>query len=344
MEDKVAILGGGPSGLAMGSLWASHGYRVNVWVRDVDRLACICPPEGITVVGEQVTTFSPSLVSSDLAEVLEGVKIAIVCTPGAGHDFIACELQSLAADLIDDLLILLSPGRCFGALNFKARLGSARDLINIAEASTELHASRIAGGKLHVYAIKKIVAVGAESRDVAERIVRSFPASIGSHYTIQDSWLPVTLSNIGYVLHCIPALQADLGLKGRYFYTEVIDREMAERLVELDKERMITARAIGHEVPNICQWLHQTYGTPMANLYEMLNATDAYAEIPSPETVTHRYITDDVPTGLVPLEAMATSAGLAVPLTSGLIDQANSKLNRDFRSSGRGLPADWRVQ
>ena len=104
VEDKVAILGGGPSGLAMGSLWASHGYRVNVWVRDVDRLACICPPEGITVVGEQVTTFSPSLVSSDLAEVLEGVKIAIVCTPGAGHDFIACELQSLAADVIDDLL------------------------------------------------------------------------------------------------------------------------------------------------------------------------------------------------------------------------------------------------
>ena len=109
-----------PAMWAMGCLWASHGYRVNVWVRDVDRLARICPPEGITVVGEQVTTFSPSLVSSDLVEVLEGVakdlgarevrkdsricKVSVVGVGMRSHAGVASQMfETLAAEGIDDV-------------------------------------------------------------------------------------------------------------------------------------------------------------------------------------------------------------------------------------------------
>ena len=64
-----------------------------------------------------------------------------------------------------------------------------------------------------------------------------------------------------------------------------------------------------------------------------------YAAMPErargPVTVDSRYITEDVPEGLVLLETLGQALRLPTPVTSALIEIASAALGRDFRAGGR---------
>ena len=66
-----------------------------------------------------------------------------------------------------------------------------------------------------------------------------------------------------------------------------------------------------------------------------------YAGMPTrakgPTTVNSRYITEDVPQGLVMLEALGKHLNVATPVCSSLIEMANAALDTDFRKEGRSL-------
>ena len=48
-----------------------------------------------------------------------------------------------------------------------------------------------------------------------------------------------------------------------------------------------------------------------------------------------RYISEDVPQGLVMLEALGKSLDVATPIVSSLIEIASAALGRDLRAEGR---------
>ena len=64
-----------------------------------------------------------------------------------------------------------------------------------------------------------------------------------------------------------------------------------------------------------------------------------YAEMDTrakgPTQVDSRYISEDVPQGLVMLEALGKSLDVATPIVSGLIEIASAALGRDLRAEGR---------
>ena len=64
-----------------------------------------------------------------------------------------------------------------------------------------------------------------------------------------------------------------------------------------------------------------------------------YAEMPTrakgPVVVDSRYISEDVPQGLVMLEALGKALHVETPIASGLISIAGAALGRDLRAEGR---------
>jgi len=54
-----------------------------------------------------------------------------------------------------------------------------------------------------------------------------------------------------------------------------------------------------------------------------------------PERVDSRYITEDVPQGLVLLESLAQTRNIQTPVCTALIVLADAALQRDFRRDGR---------
>lgn len=65
----------------------------------------------------------------------------------------------------------------------------------------------------------------------------------------------------------------------------------------------------------------------------------AYASMPTrakaPTNVNSRYITEDIPQGLVMLESLGKSLGIKTPIATSLIEIASSALGVDMRANGR---------
>lgn len=84
-------------------------------------------------------------------------------------------------------------------------------------------------------------------------------------------------------------------------------------------------------------WLDITYGVvrdPNESFSETIGRTPTYQKNSVPQL---RYLTEDVPTGLVPFEALAKQMGVECQVISRIIDKCNTILNKDMRQCGRNL-------
>ena len=97
------------------------------------------------------------------------------------------------------------------------------------------------------------------------------------------------------------------------------------------------AKRLGVDMCSIVKWMRQTYGVKGRNLSECIQANESYARIDAPSSLRHRYLTEDVPTGLVPVEAIGKECGLPMTLTSMVIDLASKVVGEGFRKTGRRL-------
>lgn len=112
---------------------------------------------------------------------------------------------------------------------------------------------------------------------------------------------------------------------------------VAAAVEAVDRERVAVATAYGIRAVSLCQWLSDTYGVKGDSLYEMLQNNAAYANIKSIPSLQNRFLTEDTPSGLVPLEAFGQLAGVATPVMTSVINLANELLGQDFRVVGRNL-------
>ena len=84
-------------------------------------------------------------------------------------------------------------------------------------------------------------------------------------------------------------------------------------------------------------WLDITYGVERIDgetLSETIGRTPTYQKNSVPQI---RYVTEDIPTGLVPLEALAKMLGIECEVITSIIDQYNEKFKTDARAEGRNL-------
>jgi len=90
----------------------------------------------------------------------------------------------------------------------------------------------------------------------------------------------------------------------------------------------------------VTEWFHRSYHTKYVkgeSLYDVISRTEVYDDIDSPSTLHHRYILEDVPYGLVPLETLAHMMDIETSYTSLIIELACKMLRIDFRATGRNL-------
>ncbi|MBM3212647.1 hypothetical protein FJZ33_10530, partial [Candidatus Poribacteria bacterium] len=77
------------------------------------------------------------------------------------------------------------------------------------------------------------------------------------------------------------------------------------------------------------------YSAVGKNLYEALQANTAYNGIMSPDTLNHRYITEDVPMSLVPMASIGDMLGVPTPTIKAIIQLASNIHNTDYMKQGR---------
>jgi opine dehydrogenase len=153
--------------------------------------------------------------------------------------------------------------------------------------------------------------------------------------------LATSLENIGAVFHpVLTILNASWieSTEGNFqYYLEGISPSVAKVLEAVDQERLAIAEALGARTVSAREWLYLSYQSPGMDLLTAIRNTTAYRGIMAPSTTRHRYIEEDVPMSLVPLESFGQMQGVATPTISMLINLANVMHGTDYRAKGRTI-------
>jgi opine dehydrogenase len=114
---------------------------------------------------------------------------------------------------------------------------------------------------------------------------------------------------------------------------------VARLIEELDKERLAIATAFGVEVRTIHEHFHLSFHVPMGSLAAMTHELAGRPnDVNGPTTLDSRYVTEDVPFGLVPTIRLAALADVPVPLHESGVRLMSALYGRDFAAENDILP------
>jgi opine dehydrogenase len=340
---SVAVLGAGNGGLALAAHLAHQGHRVALWNRSPARVAPVAARGGVRLAMPGLAaTFAPiDVATTRMADALAGARVVLVAVPASGHADVA---RMCAPHLRDGQTVLLLPGRTGGALELRQVLHQAgcRASVLLGEANTFPFAARAIGpAEAVVYGAKsELLAAALPAARTPELLAECRP--LLPMLAAARSVLHTGLGNVGAILHpVITLLNARRIEAGEAFdfYAEGVTPRVAAVLAAADAERMRVARAYGVPACSLRAWVAAAYGHHADTLQAAVGGNPAYVGIKAPHTLEHRYLLEDVPTGLVPLLELGAAAGLALPTLAGLIDLARMTLGGEPWPRQRTLDA-----
>ncbi len=344
-EATCAVIGAGLGGCAVVAGMALHGYRMRLHDLDDTRLREVRARGGIEVEGLFEGFAAVELVTPELAPAVDGADIIVVCTGSNKHAEVA---QQLAPLLKDGQTILLVQGGTGGSLVVRNELRRAACGAEVDVGEMDNYPFSLAWPRpTHMnFTIRKeflqIAALpAARGAAVLAKLKAAFPQAVAAPNTLHTG-----LNNANGILH-VANMVLNIGRlesagNGYRFYAEGYTPSAIKALESVSTERLAVGRALGVYGPGIHEWLLEAYqlgGDTLAETFKRLTyePTGPYQGTPTPKSMDHKYITEDVPCGLVAMSALGEAVGVATPVIDGLIALSGAMLGRDFMREGRNL-------
>lgn len=334
---KIAVIGAGNVGRAMAAHLTIKGYDVNLFNRTEEHIQFLKNDNRIEICGLIEGMPEIKLITSNIQKAIENVDLIMVTTPAYGHISLA---KIMGPYLKKDQLIILNPGRTLGSLEFYKAINKYNKYNIVSEAQTILYTTRYCDLNSEVFAIKNRVSLATfpacETQKVLEILKPIYP-----QYTEAKDILATGFNNVGAILHPAPTILNVGGIENneihfKYYYGGITPT-IAQFMESMDKERIEIAKCCGYNVFSVKDWLFDVYGSKGRNLYEAIQNTDAYRLIDAPEKVQHRYILEDIPTGLVPMSSIGEKIQRPTPYINSIIELASKLMKTNFRHLGRTL-------
>ena len=224
----------------------------------------------------------------------------------------------------------------------KLKKYGAKEEPHIAETQTIVYTCRRSGeNAATIFAMKNDVKIAALKKVDSDLIFRRIPKCLKSYFSIEKSVVNTSLSNIGMILHCAPVLM-NIGwienpkVDFKYYY-DGISETIANFVEKMDAERRAVARKVGVDVESVVEWMNRIYHVEGKTIYQCIKSNDTYKLIDAPPTIYSRYILEDVPNGLVPIEYLGKQLDMKTPNITLIINLSNSIFEKDFRKLGRQI-------
>ena len=339
-----AVIGAGLGGVALVATMGLAGYRMRLCDKNGARLAALAARGGIDVEGT-IEGFSPlERTTTDTAEAVDGADLIIVVTGSTHHATVARELAPV---LRDGQTILLIQGGTGGSLIARRALREARcrAVVDVAEMDNFPHSlGWPEPTRVRMTISKQFLQVAAlpaaRVAAVLARVRRAFPQA-----TAAPDILHTGLNNMNAMLHVGNMIanigRLESGAKYR-FYSEGYTPSIVRLLEAADAERLAIARAYGVALPSVLEWLERAYGFAEPALGAMFSRltndpSGPYQWTPTPPSMEHKYVLEDVPCGLLAMAELGRAAGVTTPVISGIVATAGAMTGRDFAAEGRTL-------
>ncbi|MBQ3252729.1 MAG: NAD/NADP octopine/nopaline dehydrogenase family protein [Oscillospiraceae bacterium] len=340
---KIAILGAGNAGCALAADLTMHGHEVTVvktsHAMHDENYDYLLEHNGEMTLHEfgEVKTAYIHKVTRDVAAV-KGMQIVIINTQSNYHEQL---IQRVAPHLEDDQILLVNPGYLSTAYVLKY---CPDKKIMIAEAQSAFIDGRITEpGHFRVGFRNVRNPIGIYPAYRREEAIAKLD-QLDERLVYLDSVVEAALHNPNLIVHTVGSVMSIPRIEKSHgdfcMYHEAYTRENPAtwRILEaLDAEKMDVLDALGFErLPYVeaCKYRN--------SLDESIDAKEVflnYAEMPTrakgPTKVDSRYISEDVPQGLVMLEALGKALNVPTPICTALIEIATVALGRSMRAEGR---------
>lgn len=341
---NYALIGLGGAGAGFAVAAAARGGRICGWydcddaVRSATDLAGGLSFEGL---GGQGAVALPKSAANGAAAVA-GAEIVVVSTTADRHAAVAREI---APGLAPGQMVVLHCGYVGGSKVFADALASAGVPRGVAvfELNNTLHlAGKLNPSTVVIKGQKRWLELAglpeATENPHYGAILEQFP-----EFTYSPNILESGLNNPNCIGH-VPAyiggamtLDRDMGdlTTGILHFDEARMGRVNVIAAALEQERDQVMRAAGLTPMPTAEFSRRCYPA----------GTRLFGAIPrfGPK-LQKRFLHEDVPCSLVPLEVLGRQAGVPTPLTTALIAIANTLEAVDFRTIGRNervLPPDW---
>lgn len=334
---KWAIIGGGNGGQAMAGHLAIMGFSVTLYDIFAETIDVINKQGGIEVEGVVNGLGKLTLATANLEEALNDADVIVVVAPAYSHKNIA---KNCAPHIKENQIIFLHPGSTFGALEFKKVLGEegCKSEPVIADAETLLYACRSKSkGQVQIFGIKETLKVAAIPGDETKRVIETLNSAFPQMYGA-SSVMEISLENLKPLVHPAPTILNASMIESKHdwlFYWDGITPSIGHFVEEMDKERIGIAAALGIKVESIFEVYKRQYDVEADTLTEVVRKTKAYGGVSGQKSLNTRYITEDIPMGLVPLVSLGKMLGVKVDRMETIIRMSEYLLDIDFTKTGR---------
>jgi opine dehydrogenase len=345
---KIAVLGGGNGACALAADLASRGYSVNLAELKAfsDHFAPIIEAKGLSYSGAIGEGFAPlNMVTTDIAEAVRDTDILFMSVPSYGQ--IAFFEQMIPA-LEDGQTIIVVTGN-LASLEF-ARILRERGIttkIKLAETNTLPYGTRMNGpSSLNVEYKAPIYLSAFPAKDTEEVI-----ASLEGMFEIYpaNNVLEMSLLNTNLILHPVECIfnagRIEYSKGDFYSHGEGFTPVVARFTIRMHDEFQKIAEAYGMEF-DLTQMTAEVLGdavndaaalpeTEYAKLLSAAIQASPMAKIKGPGHLDYRYLTEDVPYGLVPVVTLGDMVDIDAKLTKVLIYLASIINQKDHMAEGR---------
>jgi len=188
--------------------------------------------------------------------------------------------------------------------------------------------------------VKNPVGVYPKSReDSAMKLL----SELDYNFVKADNVVEAALQNPNLIVHTIgafmsiPRIEHTNG-KDYWMYKEVFTPSVWNLVKSLDTEKMEIMKSLG------CKTMSYVEECKFRNSNDTdIDAKDVFLDyannhsVSGPDVSNSRYITEDVPNGLVLMESLGEMLNVPTPICTSFINLSSAALKRDFRKEGRSI-------
>jgi opine dehydrogenase len=351
----VTVLGGGNGGHAVAANLSLAGFKVNFFElpQYADSFERLLRTREIRIEGVSIDGVAKvNLATTDIEQAIKDAEVIFVITPASGHKLMA---EVCAPFVQDGQIILLMPGSG-GTLEFVKifKEKKVRTEVIFAESCTLPYGARLkAPGHVSVFINALVLPTGVFPSKKTKEVIPKLKQYYSTITPAKDV-LEAAINNPNPIVHPVATLLSATRIehaKGEfYLYAEGMTPSVARTYESLNEERLSICKAMGYKLYHWNDLDFKNYNlgeTEEECRYRILNTSmDAafgkdgiYAGIKmkGPENLKDRYVTEDVPYGMVLTSTLGDLLKIPTPTHDAVIQLASVINRTDYWKTGRGM-------
>ncbi len=344
MAKRITILGAGNGGFALSVHLTLRGFNVALYEEPKfkQNIEPVKENGGIEAFGDISGFAKLQTVSTNIEEVIKNANIIMVAVPSFAQEIM---IEKTIPYLEKGQIILLNPDNT-GTIKTYQLLkenGLEKDVILAGTTSLLYAAKKLSPVQVEIAAVKHKLQFSAMPAQNTKKLLPILKELYPGFIAVENV-LATSLGNFNHQLHTAPLILNAGRVESNQefkFYWDGHTKSINNVVENMDQEKLKIAEVFGIKLTPIKKLMEMYYSgrykKQAANLNEMITTNLAYKSITAPNSLTSRYIIEDLKYGLVLISSIGEKYGIATPTIDAVIHMASVLNKVNYKKEGTTL-------